>query len=79
MNDIYSWPWYPNLVDTCHSVGIACLHLYHSFQAFLPLRVATAQGKQGIWIFIFPDMENREFAKNINLRIWFYTAVSQGI
>ena len=26
-------------------------------------RVATAQGKQGIWLLTFPDRENREFSK----------------
>ena len=27
-------------------------------------RVAMAQGKQGIWMSIFPDRENREFGYN---------------
>ena len=30
-------------------------------------RVATAQGKQGIWLLTFPDRENREFSKFIFL------------
>ena len=36
------------------------------------LRVATAQGKQGIWTFIFPDRENTGNLPKI-LKIWFYT------
>ena len=27
------------------------------------IRVATAQGKQGIWLLTFPDRENTEFSK----------------
>ena len=35
-------------------------------------RVATAQGKQGIWKSIFPDRENTGNLPKI-LKIWFYT------
>ena len=37
-------------------------------------RVATAQGKQGIWLSLFPDRENREFRYNMG-KIW----TTQGI
>ena len=33
------------------------------------VRVATAQGKQGIWLSLFPDRENREFRYNTG-KIW---------
>ena len=36
------YPWYPALVRTLYAL----------------LRVATAQGKQGIWFLLFPDREN---------------------
>ena len=36
------------------------------------LRVATAQGKQGIWKSIFPDRENTRNLPKI-FKIWFYT------
>ena len=37
-----------------------------SFQGYQKVRVATAQGKQGIWKSIFPDRENTgNLLKNI--------------
>ena len=30
----------------------------HSYKRFIYCRVATAQGKQGIWFLLFPDREN---------------------
>ena len=45
--------WNPADVDlTCH---------LKSFIQQENNRVATAQGKQGIWFLLFPDRENREF------------------
>ena len=36
-----------------------CLKIVKALQLFLgKCRVATAQGEQGIWMFIFPDREN---------------------
>ena len=42
----------------------------HNFQMYIQMgglynaRVATEQGKQGIWFLLFPDRENREFCCN---------------
>ena len=32
-------------------------HYFHGFENY-HIRVATAQGKQGIWLLTFPDREN---------------------
>ena len=34
-----------------------------SFSDSLSNRVATTQGKQGIWLLTFPDRKNREFSE----------------
>ena len=42
-------------VDLCEVIRNWRFQLY---------RVATAQGKQGIWFLLFPDRENREFCSD---------------
>ena len=42
-----------SIAKSCH-----CQHCVNIFESRSMIRVATAQGKQGIWLLTFPDGEN---------------------